>query len=129
MAISVHHITRYTVQVLTRRLGDNARSSISVRLYDDENVNRGVAVFESYQDGEEPPKPTGEYATQSATAYLDMAHFSAYMDVLRLENPVYLKIAWGQQGRTRVVSQVSIDTKKEVIGDFFVKPAGKRGKS
>jgi hypothetical protein len=43
------------------------------------------------------------------------------MDILRLEKPVYLKIGWTQQGRARVVAQVSLDTKKEVIGDFFEK--------
>lgn len=128
MPLTVHHITRYTVQVLTKRLGEQARSSISVRLYDDENVNRGCAVFESY-GSEEPPKPTGDFAAKSATAYLDMVHFAAYMDILRLENPVYLKIAWGQQGRSRVVSQVSIDTKKEIIGDFFVTTGKERMKS
>ena len=41
------------------------------------------------------------------------------MDILRLEMPVYLKIHWTQHGRARSVHHVSIDTKKEVIGEYF----------
>lgn len=120
MTVTIHTITRYTVQVLTRKAGEDAHSYITVRLYDDDNVNRGVAVFENF-DGAEPPKPVGDYAKQYVTAHLDIAHYAAYMDILRLEKQVYLKIGWTQQARIRVVSQVSIDTKKEVIGEFFQK--------
>jgi hypothetical protein len=55
------------------------------------------------------------------TAHLDLSLFGAYMDVLRLEKPVYLKIGWTQQGKLRAVGQVSIDTKREVLGEFFQK--------
>ncbi len=41
------------------------------------------------------------------------------MEMLRLENPVYWKIGWTQHGNAKVVSQVSLDSKKEVIGAFF----------
>ena len=118
MPVTIHNITRYTVQVLTRREGEQAHSYITVRLYDDDNNNRGITVFERYRDGQ-PPKPIGDYEAQKATAHIDIAHYGAYMDVLRLESPIYLKMSWSQQGKNMVLSQVSIDTKKEVIGDFF----------
>ena len=79
-----------------------------------------MLLFEDFS-GREPPKPVGDYGKQYVTAHLDIAHYPAYLDVLRHEKRVYLKIGWTQQARTRVVSQVSIDTKKEVIGEFFEK--------
>ncbi len=120
MPVTVHTITRYTVQVLTRKEGEHAHSYITVRLYDDDNANRGIMVFERYNGGE-PPKPVGDHAEQKATAYLDVAHYRPYMDILRLESPIYLKMSWTQQGKLKVLSHVSIDTKKEVIGEFFGK--------
>jgi hypothetical protein len=89
-----------------------------LRLYDDDNANRGIMVFERYGD-DQPPKPVGDDAEQKATAYLDIAHYLPYMDILRLESPIYLKMSWTQQGKLKVLSHVSIDTKKEVIGEFF----------
>ncbi|MFQ5773168.1 MAG: hypothetical protein ACE5GS_01485 [Kiloniellaceae bacterium] len=121
MSITVHRITRYTVQVLTKRAADHAHSYITVRLYDDDNANRAVAVFEAY-GADEPPKPTGDFEAQTATAHLDIAHYRAYMDILRLEKTVYLKMGWTQHGKAMALSQVSIDTKKEVIGEFFSDP-------
>jgi hypothetical protein len=59
-------------------------------------------------------------------AHLDVAHYAAYMDILRLEKPVYLKISWTQHGKSRSVSYVSIDTKKEVIGEYFGSAAKRR---
>ena len=120
MAITIHTITRYAVQLLTKKVGEGAQSYITLRLYDDDNNNRGIVLFSDY-GSDEPPKPTGDYGDQSVTAYLDLSLYQSYMDIMRLEKPVYLKIGWTQQGRTRVVAQVSLDTKKEVIGDFFEK--------
>lgn len=121
MQLTIHTITRHTVQVLTKRGGGGEVASyITVRLYDDDNNNRGVAVFADY-GSEAPPKPTGSYRNLSATAHLDVSLFSAYMDILRLEKPVYLKISWTQHGKQRTVSQISIDTKREVIGEYFEK--------
>lgn len=120
MAITIHTITRYAVQLLTKRSGEEAQSLITLRLYDEDNVNRGVVLFADYE-GENPPKPTGDHASQSVTLHLDLSLYDAYMDILRLEKSVYLKIGWTQQGKMRAVSQVSIDTKKDVIGDFFEK--------
>ena len=125
MAITVHTITRYTVQFLTKKAGEQAHSYATVRLYDDDNHCRGVAVFENYK-GREPPKPTGDNDEQSATWYLDIAFFDPFMDVLRLEKENYLKIGWTQVGRLPAVAQVSIDTKKEIIGEFFDHPESPR---
>ncbi|MEM7222485.1 MAG: hypothetical protein AAF495_05870 [Pseudomonadota bacterium] len=118
MAITVHTITRYTVQVLTKRSGEQSQSYITVRLYDHDNQNRGVVVVQDH-GGESPPKPTGDFEKQMVTLYVDHSLYHAYMDILRLEKPVYLKIGWTQQGNLQTVSQVSIDTKKEVIGEYF----------
>ncbi len=118
MPITMHTITRYAVQVLTKKSGEQAQSYITVRLYDDDNYNRGTVVFAEHgPDG--PPKPNGDYKAQTVTSYLELSLYEAYMNILRFENPVYLKIGWTQQARTRSVAQVSIDTKKEVIGDYF----------
>jgi hypothetical protein len=121
MSITIHAITRYTVQVLTKKVGEQAQSYITVRLYDEDNKSRGVAIFENF-GASEPPKPTGDYKSQSVRTHLDIAHYHAFMDILRLEMPVYLKLGWTQQGRAKGISQVSIDTKKEVIGEFFEDP-------
>jgi hypothetical protein len=119
MSVTIHTITRYTVQILTKRVGEDAHSLTTVRLHDDDDVNRAVIVFENYGDAE-PPKPTGDYTAQTATAYLDVVHCAAYMDTLRMEKTLYLKMGWSQQGKTMTLSQVSIDTKKEVIGEYFL---------
>ncbi|MCG8361198.1 MAG: hypothetical protein MI920_37040, partial [Kiloniellales bacterium] len=58
--------------------------------------------------------------------YLDIAFFDPFMDVLRLEKENYLKIGWTQVGRLPAVAQVSIDTKKEIIGEFFDHPESPR---
>ncbi len=120
MAVTLHSISRYTVQVLTKKTGEHAHSFITVRLYDHDDVIRGTAVFENFDEDQEPPKPTGDYKAQTATAHIHILHYPAYMDVLRLENPIYLKMGWTQAGRVRTLSQMSLDTKKEVIGEYFV---------
>jgi len=119
MSVTIHRITRYTVQVLTKKMGEDAHSFITVRLYDDDNVSRAVAVFEKYDPGAEPPKPTGDFDAQTATARLDIAQYPAYIDILRHEKSIYLKLAWGQQGSAMALQHMSIDTKKEVIGEYF----------
>lgn len=118
-SVTLHSIVRYTVQVLTKKMGENAHSFITVRLYDHDDVIRGTAVFENFAPGQEPPKPTGDYKAQTGVAHIDIAHYPAYMDVLRLESPIYLKLGWTQSGRLRQLSQMSIDTKKEIIGEYF----------
>jgi len=118
MSIDTYKITRHTIQFLTKRVKETAQSMIVLRLYDDDNVNRAIVIFEDHA-GAAPPKPTGDHARQQATAYLDIAHHIPYMDILRREKTVYLKMGWTQQGKVRLLSQISIDTKKEVLGEFF----------
>ena len=48
MAISIHTITRYTVQVLTKKSGEEAQSVITLRLYDDDGNNRGSIVLNKH---------------------------------------------------------------------------------
>ena len=122
MPTTVHVITRHTVQMLTEKVRENARSSIIVRLYDDDNNNVGVTIFKKYDD-KEPPKPVGDFESKRFTAYIDIAGYAPYMDILRLERPVYLKIAWRQLGAIKHISHVSIDTKKEILGEFFDNPS------
>jgi hypothetical protein len=118
MSIDTFRIARHTVQFLTKKIGDEAHSMIILRLHDDAGVNRAVVIFEDRAGGA-PPKPTGDYEQKTATAYLDIAHHGAYMDILQREEPVYLKMGWTQQGKLRLLSHVSIDTKEEVLGQFF----------
>ena len=118
MAVTVHSIARYTLQVLTRKAHEQGHAYITLRLYDNEDNNRGIAVFEDY-GGQEPPKPTGNFDAQSVTCFFDVAYFDAFVGVLRHEKEVFLKIRWTQQGNLRTVAQVSIDTKEEIIGEFF----------
>ena len=118
MSVTVHSIARYTVQVLTRKSHEQGHAYITVRLYDDDDNNRGTAVFEDY-GGKEPPKPTGKYEQESVTGFFDVSYFDAFIGVLRHEKDVFLKTRWIQQGNLHTVVQVSIDTKEEIIGEFF----------
>ena len=118
----VHTITRHTVQVLTERIREESRTAIIVRLYDAEGNNPGVVIFRDHDVGK-PPKPVGDFDSGRATCYLDMAAYGPYMDVLRREGPLYLKIAWRQLGALKQVSHVSIDTKQEILGEYFGRDA------
>ena len=120
MTITIHTITRYTVQVLSKKVGEQAQTYFTVRLYDESGNNPGVAVFEKL-GSRETAKPTGDHQKESVTIYFDIDLFDAFMDILRQENAVYLKIGWTQQGKVKTVAQASIDTKKEVLGEFFEK--------
>ena len=118
MQVSVHRISRYAVQVLTRKRSENAHTFITVRLYDDDDSLRGTAVFENFHEGE-PDKPTGDFAAQTATVHMDISLYDAYMKLLKHEKTIYLKMSWTEQGVTKTLSHVSIDTKKEIIGEYF----------
>ena len=120
MTITIHTITRSTVQVLSKKVGEQAHTYITVRLYDEGGNNPGVAIFERL-GSREPAKPTGDYGKKSVTIHFDIDLFDAFMDILRQEKTVYLKIGWTQQGNVQTVAQASIDTKEEIIGEFFEK--------
>lgn len=118
MQVSVHRISRYAVQILTRKRGETAHSFVTLRLYDDDDELRGTAVFENLGD-EEPKKPVGDFAAQTATVYFDSQLYAAYIDLLRHEKLIYLKMSWTKQGAAPTLSHASIDTKKEIIGEYF----------
>ncbi len=121
MASTVHKIARYSVQVLNRKDGQR-RGSIIVRLYNDTDENCGIALFQDY--GNE----TGEYPEADSqgdrvTAHYDVSFFQAFIDILRTEDELYWKYHLVQMGPNAVVTDVSLDTKKEIIGEFFSRAA------
>ncbi len=118
MPATVHKIGRYSVQIHDKALKDGPRGSIIVRLYDDGDKTCGVAVFKDYGDEQGEP-PFGDFKAGTATAFYDISFFDAFIGILRYEKELYWKIAWVQTGATKQVSDVSLDTKKEIIGEFF----------
>lgn len=118
MPSSVHKVARYSVQVLNTRTGDHPKASMIVRLYNEQDETCGVAVFKDYGD-RIPELPSGDTEGTRATAYYDITFYQPFIDILRSEDELYWKIAWIQTGPNRRVSDVSLDTKKEIIGEFF----------
>lgn len=118
----VHQIERYSVQVLNTKAGDQPKASMIVRLYNDHGDDCGTAVFKDY-GVIKPEAPVGDTRGDRATAYYDITFYQPFIDILRSEDELYWKIAWIQTGANRVVSDVSLDTKKEIIGEFFARPA------
>ena len=118
MSTSVHKIVRYSVQVLNKRTGQEPLPSTIIRLYNDKNEICGTAVFKAYGDAE-AELPVGDAKAETATVFYDITFFEAFIGILRSEDELYWKIAWVQLGPRREVSDVSLDTKKEIIGEFF----------
>ena len=118
MPSTVHQVARYSVQVLNTRTGDHPKASMIVRLYSNRDETCGVAVFKDY-GGQKPDLPSGDTGGTRATAYYDITFYQPFIDILRTEDELYWKIAWIQTGPNRRVSDVSLDTKKEIIGEFF----------
>ncbi len=121
MSVTTHLVAKYTVQVLTKKSGSENEESIIVRLYNHDDYNCGTIVFKDC-GGERPGKPSGVYKSQSAMINLDVTFYSAIIDILRYEREIYWKIAWVQMGKRRQVSHASLDTKKDIIGEFFPQP-------
>ncbi len=121
MPVTIHSVRRYTVQVLTKKIGDEPRSSIIVRLYDASDKHCGSAVFETHGDLA-PPPPVGDFEAKTANSHMDLRFYQAFIDILRREDELFWKIAWVQARPVKEVSDVSLDTKKEIIGDFFPLP-------
>lgn len=119
MASTVHTIERYSLQVLTKRTGEAPRPQIIVRLYNDTGAMCGTAVFKDYGHDIEAELPIGDAEEGSATAFYDITFFQAFIDILRLETELYWKIHWVQMGAKKQVADVSLDTKKDIIGEFF----------
>ncbi len=118
MSVTTHLVAKYTVQVVTKKSGGETEEAIIVRLYNHDDFNCGTVVFKDCGD-ERPEKPSGVYKSQSAMINLDVAFYSAFIDILRCEREIFWKIAWVQMGKRREVSHASLDTKKEIIGEFF----------
>ena len=115
---TVHKIKRYSVQVLSNRRDKMRKGSVIVRLYNDKDEDCGAAVFKDY--GDDPGEnPVGDFKAKRATAYYDIDFYNGFIDILRVESELFWKIAWVQMGPNREVADVSLDTKKEIIGEFF----------
>ncbi|MEH6633188.1 MAG: hypothetical protein V7776_20420 [Halopseudomonas aestusnigri] len=119
MPTTVHSISKYTVQILnTKSTPDNPKAQIIIRLLDGKDKDCGFAVFKDYGD-KNAQNPHGDHKKGTATAYFDIKYYEAFIEVLRLEKELFWKIAWKQTGPTKTVSDVSLDTKEEIIGDHF----------
>ena len=119
MPTTTHRISRYAVQVLSKRSGEAPRPAITVRLYDDASTMVGTAVFKDYGDAGEAELPVGDFEAGRATAYFDVSFFDAFIGILRYEDELYWKIHWIQTGARKEAADVSLDTKEEIIGEFF----------
>ena len=94
-----------------------------IRLYDAGEKDCGAAIFKDYGD-KDPEVPVGDFGTKRASAYYDITFYEAFIGILRIEDELYWKIAWTQTGAAYGVSDISLDTKKEIIGEFFPRTAG-----
>jgi len=121
MTPTIHSVRRYSVQVLSKRAGNDRKCSIVVRLYNDADEDCGTAVFKDY-DHKAAERPVGDFAAKRATAFYDISFYQSFIDILRVESELYWKIAWIQMAANREVADVSLDTKKEIVGEFFQRP-------
>ena len=119
MPTTVYQIKSYKVQILAKEHGDLPRPCITVRLYDDTGKIVGTAVFKDYGSERPAEPPVGKVEDGTATAFFDITFYDAFIGVLRYEDELYWKIAWRTLGAVTTCSDASLDTKKEVIGDFF----------
>jgi len=117
MTSTVHKIARYSVQVLDQRKG-NRRGAIIVHLYNDNDENCGIALFQDYatDTGE---LPQADAKGERVTAHFDVSFYEAFIDILRTEDELYWKYHLVKMGPNVEVTDVSLDTKKEIIGEFF----------
>ena len=120
MPFTVHTIKRYAIQVLNKRTGPAPRPAIIVRLYDEADTMVGTAVFKYYGDME-AETPIGDHEAGMATAFFDISFYEPFVGILRNEGELYWKTQWTQLGARKEVADVSLDTKEEVIGEYFSK--------
>ena len=120
MPSTVHKISRYAIQVLSKRQGESPRPAVTVRLYRDDGKMVGTAVFKSY-GSKDAELPVGHNEQENVTAYFDISFFDAFAGLLRLEDELYWKVHWIQTGARKEVADVSLDTKEEIIGEFFAR--------
>ncbi len=120
MPSTVQKVERYSIQVLNKRSGPAPRPQIIVRLYNDKSRMIGTLVFKNYGDME-AELPTGHDENDNVTAYYDISFHDPVANLLRLEDELYFKVHWVQIGPNKEVADVSLDTKEEIIGEFFPK--------
>ncbi|WP_417428877.1 hypothetical protein [Kiloniella sp.] len=119
MPTTVHSISKYTVQILnTKSTADKPKAQIIIRLFNEKGKDCGLAVFKDYGD-QNAQNPYGDHKKGTATAYFDIKHYHPFIEILRMEKELFWKIAWQQTGPTKSVSDVSLDTKEEIIGEHF----------
>ena len=118
MPSTVQKVTRYAVQFLSKRTGPAPRPQIIVRLYDDLGMI-GTAVFKNYDPGQEAELPSGTKEGENVTAYFHNSFYQAFVELLRHETEIYWKVHWVQLGAKKEVADVSLDTKEEIIGEYF----------
>ncbi|MBO6521736.1 MAG: hypothetical protein JJ900_15210 [Rhodospirillales bacterium] len=121
MPSTVQKISRYAIQVLNKRTGPAPRPSIIVRLYDDGGKMVGTAVFKNYGDSLEAELPVGHNENENVTAFFDVSFYEPFVGLLRSEDELYWKIQWTQLGARKEVADVSLDTKEEIIGEYFAR--------
>ncbi len=120
MPSTVQKISRYAIQVLNKRTGPAPRPSIIVRLYEDSGNMVGTAVFKNYGTLE-AELPTGHNENENVTAFFDISFYEPFVGLLRSGDEVYWKTQWTQLGARKEVADVSLDTKEEIIGEYFAK--------
>lgn len=120
MPSTVQKVARHAIQILNKRTGPAPRPSIIVRLYQDDGTMFGTAVFKNYGDME-AELPIGRNEDENVTAFFDISFYDAFVGLLRSGDTVYWKTQWTQLGARKEVADVSIDTKEEIIGEYFAK--------
>lgn len=121
MATTTQRVRKHTVQVLNKRTGQAPRPSIIVRLYDDTDKIIGTAVFKAYADHQEADLPTCDHEGRNVTAFFDISFFEPFVGILRAEEDLFWKTQWVQLGPRKEVTDVSLDTKEEILGEYFSK--------
>jgi hypothetical protein len=120
MPATVHKISRHAIQVLNKRTGPAPRPSIIVRLYGDDGKMVGTAVFKNYGEME-AELPIGHAENENVTAFFDVSFYEPFVGLLRSGDNLYWKSQWTQLGARKEVADVSLDTKEEIIGEYFAK--------
>jgi hypothetical protein len=120
MPSTIQRVTGHNVQVLNKRTGEAPRPSIIVRLYGEGDKMVGTAVFKNYGDLE-ADLPQGDHEDGVVTAYFDISFYEPFVGILRQEDELYWKTQWIQLGARKEVADVSLDTKEEILGEYFSK--------
>lgn len=121
MPSTIHRVTGHNVQVLNKRTGEAPRPCIIVRLYGAGGKMIGTAVFKAYGELQEAELPTGDHNGENVTAFFDISFYEPFVGILRAEEELYWKTQWVQLGPRKEVADVSLDTKEEILGEYFSK--------